>query len=64
VIAALVSLLLDLSHCARWVQTPRGARCADVKLDAPTCMVEGWHHFGPQGITVCVRGCGPERPSS
>jgi hypothetical protein len=64
VIAALVSLLLDLSHCARWVATPRGARCADVRLDAATCLVEGWHVFGSQRITVCVRGCGPERPSS
>ena len=63
-IAAIVSLLLDLSHCARWQATPRGARCADVRLDAPTCLVTGWHAFGVQRINVCVRGCGAEGPVS
>ena len=63
-IAAIVSLLLDLSHCARWVETPRGARCADVRLDAPTCLVTGWHRFGVQRINVCRRACGAEGPVS
>jgi hypothetical protein len=63
-IAAIVSLLLDLSHCARWQATPRGARCADVRLDAPTCLVTGWHAFGVQRINVCTRGCGAEGPVS
>jgi hypothetical protein len=63
-IAAIVSLLLDLSHCARWQATPRGPACADVRLDAPGCLVTGWHEFGRQRINVCVRGCGAEGPTS
>ena len=63
-IAAIVSMLLDLSHCARWVETPRGARCADVRLDAPTCLVPGWHRFGVQRINVCRRACGADGPTS
>lgn len=64
VILWLATALTDASHCARWVQTPRGARCADVRLDAPTCLVTGWHRFGVQRINVCVRGCGAEGPTS
>ena len=60
----LLSVLTDASHCARWQDTPRGVRCADVRLEAPTCLVTGWHRFGVQQIHVCVRGCGAEGPSS
>jgi hypothetical protein len=63
-IASIVSLLLDLSHCARWQATPRGPACADVRLDAPGCLVTGWHEFGRQRINVCVRQCGAEGPTS
>lgn len=64
VILWLATALTDASHCARWVQTPRGPACADVRLDAPGCLVDGWHTFGRQRINVCVRGCGPEEPTS
>jgi hypothetical protein len=63
-IAAIVSLLFDLGHCARWQATPRGPACADVRLDAPGCLVHGWHVFGRQRINVCVRDCGAEGPTS
>lgn len=63
-IAAIISLLLDYGHCARWQATPRGPACADVRLDAPGCLVTGWHTFGRQRINVCTRGCGAERPTS
>lgn len=59
----LATVLTDAGHCARWQDTPRGARCADVRLDAPWCGVSGWHHVA-QGIHVCVRQCGAEGPVS
>ncbi len=61
-IAAILSLLLDLDHCARWQATPHGPRCADIRLDA-RCMWSGWHATA-QGIAVCVRECGEEMPTS
>lgn len=55
-------LVLDGDHCARWVETPHGLVCGDVRLKA-RCFREGWHVVA-QGVSVCVRGCGEEGPTT
>lgn len=59
----LARLVADCDHCSKWVATPWGPKCADIKLDA-RCMWSGWHTFGQhQGISVCVRACEGGRPT-
>jgi hypothetical protein len=61
VIAAVLSLLFDLNHCARWHIWPSGrVVCGDVKLDA-ACPWDGWHVVY-QGVAVCVRACEGGKP--
>lgn len=58
----LLLLALDANHCARWQDTPWGIKCAEARLNAP-CVVRGWHVIA-QGLSVCVRDCGDERPTT
>lgn len=59
---AVLLVVLDLYHCARWQETPHGPRCAAIRLDA-RCLHAGWHEvFG--GVPVCVRDCPGGRPTT
>lgn len=57
-IANIVAMLLELigsCHCARWVETAGGMRCAVVVQRCE--LIDGWHLAGPFAPT-CNRKCG------